>query len=1165
MDFRQGEKKDSVEFDYVFDATQGALSPSACGRERCWLFTENELQVFRLSGSSRGSRIFKWIFETPAGAETTVRFVIEVTVRHRQYLLVSLGGAADAHPEMRLLDLRTGQCVTSFSLRHSGRALTASCAVQVPQNLSPLESWASFVVGTDGGCLYAIDLQREAPMHGESTDNVWRVHETLLNKEQVEQRNLFKYRESVMAKQRCSVTSLHYITELPGFAVGFSFSAFEVYGKDEISHGYKVLGSSAMKAAGDTEAVIGFAFQQRFDGHLWVIRGGLPGSLSRSIASASLFSIPSVAKESGCALEDSDMVYTRSLSCEVAAKTASSRLLHCGTLPSRRGEREHSDFLLLVWEAVAVLQGSHQTELHLEVFSLRSSTVLDSTVLPSEQDCFTRFTVSNLSLASGNFDVARSCLAAMVLPSSVDDYAKRYGAGKADDVDMGDEIEMHDSRGLSHSPSDAPLCVSFDVALLSTEDVVTYRLAGPVPAALERLASTPLDEESIQDHYETCVDAGLLQGETERVAVEEQWRSVLGVLLDHSMVSVVCQYLVSEQHTLRPGLVYDWVQAEAAEVVQRYSVDSENALEERRQQEMDEDYTRLADCFSVMRALLTLQPSSGGVTSDTLRTLQFIEIHSWLSQLTIGEHDRDHLEQQCYTLAQSRKARKKPQKLFLERIMKSLKATIGSRRGDDDAMDEDEGYLSSSASFTYVYPVDIRRLIRRAAPEVMMTKRCLIFYYLLDLASIDKAMANAPEEFADAFMLPNAYRKAMKSLWILDCSDWENYLVAAELLSEFWTDKRRHNEAWAQEILSWAGDILSAFLKDSEYRQAHLTPQAVMDDEAEGDEDRPEPEGRLRAPLLFYYAAQPNLEEKELETALLAILFGSNDPIQDGFAFQRRMLRRPLSSSQAATAKRLLFVLYDFSQKRGLLDVLFLHHMDDLEERSLVEYFTTTEGLDFLLVYYLQRCRYQEAFEVEKALTAAGAHDSGRSQLMGNVKHLVQPFEESPSFAKLHTAVLPLVGTSCRAAKIVPGWTGPPAASAASQDEAPFATFSSSARTPAARHTASTPATVVMRPNNQAVVGTGQRINRFLQTPANTPLSRTSGSFSAQRSVRRQLVNTPFQQGGGPERLPEPPTLSPFLGTPKVPYHVPFGSTPGDLTPAFDRTLRPHNALEDDL
>lgn len=69
MDFRQGEKKDSVEFDYVFDATQGALSPSACGRERCWLFTENELQVFRLSGTTRGSRIFKWIFETPSGAE----------------------------------------------------------------------------------------------------------------------------------------------------------------------------------------------------------------------------------------------------------------------------------------------------------------------------------------------------------------------------------------------------------------------------------------------------------------------------------------------------------------------------------------------------------------------------------------------------------------------------------------------------------------------------------------------------------------------------------------------------------------------------------------------------------------------------------------------------------------------------------------------------------------------------------------------------------------------------------------------------------------------------------------------------------------------------------------------------------------------------------------
>lgn len=1044
----------------------------------------------------------------------------------------------------------------SLSLPHVEPLLT-----HLLQHHAPREAWASFVVGTEGGCLYTVDLQRENPLNGRADEDVWRAHEVLLNNEQVEQRNLFKYRESVMAKQRSSVTALEYISELPGFAVGFSFSAFEIYGREEHTQSYKVLGSSAQKAAEDAGAVIAFAYQQRFTGHLWVVRGSLANSLTRCVASASLFSIPAEALQTGCALEDSDQVYKRRLACEVANRTASSRLLHCGTLPTQKGE--HSDFLLLAWEAIAVLQGTHQTELHFEVFSLRSSAVLDSSVAPSELDCFTRFTVSDLTLARGNFDVGRSCLAAMVLPSSVDDYNKRYGGGQSGDVVMAEEVEMHGSRGVGQPTDDGPLCLSFDVALLSTEDVVTYRLAGPVPAALERLASVPLDEESIGDHFETCVQAGLLQGAPEGMAVEEQWKSVLGVLLDHSMVSVVCQYLISEQHTLRPGLVYDWVQAEAGAVVGRYFVDSENVLAERGQQVMDEDYTRLADCFSVMRALLTLQPSGGGVTSDTLRTLQFIEIHSWLSQLAIGENDRDHLEQQCYTLAQSRKARKKPQKLFLERVIKSLKQSV------DDAMEDDgEGFLSSSASFTYVYPVDIRRLIRRAAPEVMMTKRCLIFYYLLDLASIDDAMVNAPEEFADAFMLPNAYRKVMKSLWILDCSDWENYLVAAELLSEFWTDKRRHNEAWAQEILSWAGDILSAFLDDAQYREAHLTPKAAMDEDEGDEEARHEPEGRLRAPLLFYYAAQPNLEEKELETALLAILFGSNDPIQDGFAFQRRMLRRPLSKSQASTAKRLLFLLFDFSQKRGLLDVLFLHHMDHLEERSLVEYFTTTDGLDFLMVYYLQRCRYQEAFEVEKALSAAGNHDPGRAMLMSNVKHLVEPFEESPSFAKLHTAVQPLA-LSSRVATVVPGWTGPPAASKESQlsDEASFGAFSFPAGTPA-RHAPGTPATVVVRPANQGVLGTGQRINRFLQTPTNTPLAGAAGSLSAQRSMRRQLSNTPFQAskaGGDGQRRPQQPVLSPFPGTPTMPYHVPYGSTPGHVTPAFDRSLRPHNTLEDDL
>mmetsp|Transcript_8089 Transcript_8089/g.34042 ORF Transcript_8089/g.34042 Transcript_8089/m.34042 type:complete len:1162 (+) Transcript_8089:128-3613(+) len=1154
--FLSGLQKDSVEFDYVFDATQGQISPSACGNDHCWLFTENELQVFRLAGSSRGSRIFKWIFESPSGAEMTVRFATEVHVRGQAYLLVSLAADNGAGPEMRLLNLRTGQCETSLTLTHSGRALVASAAVQVPTKYATARGGASVIVGTDGGCLFAVDIVREeGGDEGEAAS--WRAREALLNAEQVEQRNLFKYRESVLAKQRSSVTAIEYIPELPGFAVGFSFSAFQLYAKG--GKGYRSVGTSTLRSSRDAQPVVAFGFLQRGEGFLWVVRGSLPSSLARSVASAALFRIPDNCLEAGCPLEDVDAIYQRRFDCEVPGRTASSRLLHCSALP-RRGEQP--DHLLFAWEAVATFKGTTQTELHMEVFNLQAAAALDSSRSPADLECFTRFSVTPLALATGNFDVSQTALAALVLPSSVDDYSKRFrGVAPGEGEDMDEDMEMHGQEGGCPS-----LSVGFDVALLSTEGVTTYRLAGPVPAALEQLAAKRLDEETIREQFNSCLEAGLITGVDAAVAVEEQWRRVLGVLLDHSMVSVVCQYLVAEQHTLRPGLVYDWVQAEAAQVVARYSAESDAALDERRQETMDSDYTRLADCFSVMRALLALQPSGGGVTADTLRTLQFIEIHSWLSQLK-GREERHQLEQQCYTMAQARKARKKPQKLFVERIMKSLKASIGASRGGDgdtEMADEgEEGFLASDSDFSYVYPVDLRRLVRSAAPEVMMTKRCLVFYHLLDLAAIDDGLANAPEEFADAFMLPNAYRKVVKSLWILDCADWESYLLAAQLLSEFWTDKRRHNEAWAQEILRWAGDILTAFLQDPAYRKAHLAPPPAADMEEDGEEgDGPPPaEGRLRAPVLFLYAAQPQLEERELEVALLAVLFGSNDPVQDGFSFQRRMLRRPLAQGQRVTAKRLLAHLFDFAQKRGLLDVLFLLHLDELEEQALVEFFTTSGGLDYLFVYYLQRCRYQEAFQVDQALTAAGAHSEERALLLDNVRGLVSPFQQSASFARLHGAVRPAVPASSCAAKVVPGWTGPPAAAEAAEAEVEFSSFAPRSHTPK-RKAASTPATLLLHGGGTEALGTGQRVNRFLQTPYQTPLGAPS---TGQRSVKRQLASTPFSAGKSGARTPagSEPMLSPFLGTPGA-YHVPYGSTP-DFTPAFDRSARPHDTLADDL
>ena len=224
----------------------------------------------------------------------------------------------------------------------------------------------------------------------------------------------------------------------------------------------------------------------------------------------------------------------------------------------------------------------------------------------------------------------------------------------------------------------------------------------------------------------------------------------------------------------------------------------------------------------------------------------------------------------------------------------------------------------------------------------------LVQYFFLDLAhllnqDLHPELVDSLIKFPSAFSLPPSIIKLTQAFWLLDHEDWEDSvsIMLDPLLSEDDLTPDHHRA------------ILVSLLAQGQHGLALKYT-------------------RIRRPPVI------TLDDISLHISVLL----SNGAIQEAFTFQRK--RR---------SSNLLPLFYVKAEELGKLDSVLQLSLTTQEEREFVSFLQSSRRQDsqeVLLMYYLQRSRFQEAMQLnlsQKTLGMGGT--SARDAIMSRYNDIL--------------------------------------------------------------------------------------------------------------------------------------------------------------------------------
>ncbi|KAK8405675.1 hypothetical protein O3P69_001874 [Scylla paramamosain] len=575
------------------------------------------------------------------------------------------------------------------------------------------------------------------------------------------------------------------------------------------------------------------------------------------------------------------------------------------------------------------------------------------------------------------------------------------------------------AQHISHTCNDSdwfPAALSYDALVLTSDSLVEYRCQSAQQAALALLTSCgPAAIVNPEEAHAVCVFAGLIPSDphhhvssssTSPMMLERE--ALLNVALDQQLVSLLvkCVTEFSEGRFTNLGCslpsLLDWAWGRVTEIKTSNDnlclvlfdpdcgvVSSENiAL-------LHQNLTNLITLATIITTirdyahsnLITLQGANeleGRVRVVRLMVLHLEAVlwfyHCGLLSPTSIEDPGDECCVPFPAELLSRIYRNRRTEirnlsasltgnevLMIDGLLEEAAEVSGGSMGQ--AWEEEGGTNSSKSAGVYPPPSLHGLLNMFLLPYVpTTTKHRIVQYLFLDLASLlSDGYVRVVEElvkYPSSFSLSPSLIKLTQAFWLLDHKDFQEGLnvLLDPLVNPCDLTPWQHRR------------IMKAFLYQGEHGRA-LTY------------------AKMRQP--------PKVDLDDIRLHLTLLL--ANKLVREAFHYQR-------AHRTTANTEDLLQHFFTGCEQQGRLESVIHLPLSSLEEAALVTYLrtsTSTSAHDYLLVYYLQRARFDDAALLQDSLrgglgTARRRHSTRSALVHGYLTHLPDVASRLSSAVKRH-------------------------------------------------------------------------------------------------------------------------------------------------------------------
>ncbi|XP_050715881.1 protein ELYS-like isoform X9 [Eriocheir sinensis] len=561
------------------------------------------------------------------------------------------------------------------------------------------------------------------------------------------------------------------------------------------------------------------------------------------------------------------------------------------------------------------------------------------------------------------------------------------------------------AQHTSHTCNDSdwfPAALSYDAHVLTSDSLLEYRCQSAQQAALALLTSSgPASIVSPEEAHAVCVFAGLIPADSHHNNVSSSVSSMmlerealLNVALDQQLVSLLVQCVTefSEGRFTNLGCslpsLLDWAWVKVAEIKASSDslclpmfdpdcgvVSSDNIAM------LHQNLTSLTTLTTIVTTirdhahsnLITLQ--GAGELEGRVRVVRLVVLHLgavlWFYHcglLTPSPVEDPGDECSVSFPAELLTRIYKNRRMEIHNLSSSLngseilmidglleEANEWSRGSIAKAWEEEEARSGCSGKGMYPPPSLHSLLNMFLLPDVpTTTKHRIVQYLFLDLASLlSDGYTRIVEElvkYPSSFSLSPSLIKLTQAFWLLDHKDFQEGLnvLLDPLVNPCDVTPWQHRR------------IMKAFLYQGEHGRA-LTY------------------AKMRQP--------PKIDIDDIRLHLTLLL--ANGLVREAFHYQR-------SHRTTANTQDLLQHFYTGCEQQGRLESVIHLPLSPLEEAALVNYLrasASTSAHDYLLVYYLQRARYDDAALLQDSLrgglgTARRRHGARSALVHGYLTHL---------------------------------------------------------------------------------------------------------------------------------------------------------------------------------
>ncbi|XP_070561837.1 protein ELYS-like [Ptychodera flava] len=966
-----------------------------------WLVRGQSLEVIH---TSTGERQAAWCFGDEK--KVTVSCVKEYSFNNCTKLLVGLKLGSEGM--LCVFDPSVSKVTIAVSIPHkvsSIEPITNVGGIRAPNYLlcPHLQLFFGIVaVGTERGYVYLIDMRLDevGELSDESSPSGIHLisarasqdvaqnrlkaarrgeHLAMLLDETSHKRSSFNFRSqdgdtirSYYASE-VAVTALHFVKQIGGLAVGFSFGCFQLW---DLIGPFLDYSSPLEK---NSSSVTHFAYQEPDDDprhfcFMWLSKGPLCTDSSQEVpVTLYLFQLSFDAKDNHeqhghlyKGLQDCTPRFVHSVTADVFndsdSSSVGSRMFSCYTLENEltadmlkhedslmedgaTGNRKDLSLTLFAWEAPSGGQGS-PTSCFLALFDLNRwyHAQMPKAVSQSRDAHEICSYFSFCSLESVMESAAPDVL--------LDVYVKPHNVAKF-------------KSAITPAPEQHfyPSALSFTASCVMETGVVRAEFLGSQRQALANIGKVgPQILQDPKEYFNLCWIAGLLPRNMDHLAtgipVQLQRDALLTVALENNMVDFLIVSITvwseggfSSGCTLRTILDWAWNKvASIKESIDRVCMPLYDGygthLDKQSTQLLDQHALHLNHMVLIFQALLD---QSGTTTEQGLRDLetklnvvtlicQHLHIVIWFVRNHLLPEYPDDLDdplpgQFCYPSMLLRQAYTN-RRAELQRLcgptsdsdilmIDGMVSQIGQSL--QSLWSKEEGGTGRFPPPSLHAVLDMY-LLEGVEP---LFKHCVVTYLLLDIASLvsghhKEKFIDQIGQFPQSFSLPLGVTKLVQGFWLLDHKDFGEALnMLLDPLITFDLAPWQHSR------------IVRGFLYQGESNKA----------------------------LQYIRTKQPALDSLEDVKLHLSVLL-SNGLTAEAFQFQR--LYRDQENSE-----ELLYHLFLGAQQTKTVDNLLKLPLSQLEESTLVTYLkesTEPNSMELLVMHYLQQARYVEAIRLNETL-----------------------------------------------------------------------------------------------------------------------------------------------------------------------------------------------------